>query len=112
MEEKDIQLKSIFGKWWEPVRKWFYPTWLLYELSIRFYDYAKAVLNYFIEYQEYFASYLGVGGSQITAVLCSVATFIICTFFLTVPSCYMLYYFFNRENLTATSFELKLKKYF
>lgn len=112
MEEKDKQLKSIFGKWWQPVRKWFYPTWLLYELSIRFYDYAIAVFNYLIENQEYFASYIGKVGSQISAVFCSVVTFIVCTAFLTLPACFLLYTFFKTENLTATQFEYQIKKYF
>mgnify|MGYP003631819726 CR=1 FL=1 len=112
MEEKNKQLKSIFGSWWEAVRKWFYPTWLLYELSIRFYDYAIAVYNYFIKQQDYLASYIGEIGALISAVFSSVATFIICTAFLTVPACFLLYRFFKTENLSATPFEDTIKKYF
>jgi hypothetical protein len=59
MEENNKQLKSIWGKWWEPIRKWFYPAWLLYELTVRFYENAIAVYNYFIEKQDSFDSYLG-----------------------------------------------------
>jgi len=36
MEEQNLQLKSIWGKWWEPIRKWFYPAWLIYETTVRF----------------------------------------------------------------------------
>ncbi|WP_343788201.1 hypothetical protein [Wandonia haliotis] len=112
MGEKNKQRKSIFGKWWEPVRKWFYPTWLLYELSIRFYDYAIAVHNYFIEHQDYLASYVGEISTQTLAIFCSVATFIICSAFLTMPACFLLYTFFKTENVSATPFEDKIKKYF
>ena len=112
MEENNKQLKSIWGKWWEPIRKWFYPTWLLYELTVRFNEYAIAVYNYFIEKQDYFNLYLGEIGTQISAVFCSVASFIICTFFLTVSTCFILYKFFKIENLTDTKFEKKLKTYF
>ncbi|MBW1298404.1 hypothetical protein GBO31_23090, partial [Aquimarina litoralis] len=40
MEEHSSKLKSIWGQWWEPFRKWLYPLWLLYETTIRFYEYA------------------------------------------------------------------------
>lgn len=112
MEDKNKQLKSIYGKWWEPVRKWFYPTWLFYELSIRFYDYALAVYNYILEQQDYFASYIGEIGTQISAFLFAITTFIICTAFLTVPVFFVLYKFFKTENLTVTTFEVSIKKYF
>lgn len=112
MEENNKQLKSIWGKWWEPIRKWFYPAWLLYELTVRFYENAIAVYNYFIEKQDSFDSYLGEIGTQTLAVFCSVATFVICTFFLTASTCFILYKFFKIENLTDTKFERKLKIYF
>ncbi|CAM3936840.1 MULTISPECIES: hypothetical protein [Flavobacterium] len=112
MEEKNKQLKSVWGKWWEPIRKWFYPNWLLYELSIRFYDYSIDVHNYFTDQQDYFASFIGEFGTQALAIFCSVATFVICTFFLTVFTCFVLYKFFKIENLTNTRFEEKTKKYF
>ncbi|GGX06623.1 hypothetical protein [Aquimarina muelleri] len=112
MKENNKQLISIFGKWWEPIRKWFYPTWLLYELSVRFYDYAVDVHNYFIEKQGYFVSYIGEIGTQTLAVFCSIATFVICTAFLTVSACFILYKFFKIKNLTDVKFEEKIKKYF
>lgn len=112
MEEKNSQLKSIIGKWWESVRKWFYPTWLLYELSIRFYDYAIAVHSYFIGRQNYFASYIGEVGCQISAIFFGLATFIICTAFLTLPASFLLYTFFRTKNLTTNHFEDQIKKYF
>jgi len=112
MEEKNKQLTSIFGKRWEPIRKWFYPIWLLYELSIRFHHYALAVAGSFKERQDYLTNYLGEMGTHSLTVFFSVATFIICTAFLTVPTCFLLYKFFKIENLTATQFEKKIKKYF
>ncbi|MEQ9165098.1 MAG: hypothetical protein RLO12_02480 [Fulvivirga sp.] len=112
MEEKNKQLKSVWGKWWEPIRKWFYPIWLLYELSIRFYDYSIDVHNYFTERQDYFASIIGEIGTQALALFCGVATLAICTFFLTASTCFILYKFFKVENLTNTRFEEKTKKYF
>jgi len=112
MEEKNKQLKSIWGKRWEPIRKWFYHAWLFYELSTRFYHYAVAVPDYFIEHQHYFVPYIGEIGFQISVGFCSVATFIICSAFLTVPTCFLLYRFFKTKNLTATAFEVKIKKYF
>lgn len=112
MEEKNKQLKSIWGKWWEPIRKWFYPTWLLYETSIRFYDYAQSVHNYFITQQDTMASYIREMGTQTLSIFCSVATFSICTAFLTLPVCFVLYKFFQTQNLTGTEFEEKIKTYF
>ena len=112
MEEKNNPQKSIFGKRWQTVRIWFYPIWLLYELSIRFYDYAIAAQNHFIELQARSALNLGKIGTNTLAMFCSVSTFIVCTAFLTVPSCFVLYKFFKIENLTTSQFEAKLKKYF
>lgn len=112
MEEKNKLQKSIYGKWWQAVRIWFYPIWLLYELSIRFYDYAIAVQNYFVELQDHSFLRFGEIGTNTLAMLCSVSTFIVCTAFLTVPASFVLYKFFKIENLTTSPFEAKLKKYF
>ncbi len=112
MEENTKQLKSIWGKWWEQFRKWFYPSWLLYETSIRFYDYTQSVHHYFTKQQDYTISYIGEIGTQILGIFCSVSTFIICTAFLTVPTCFLLYKFFKIENLTGTRFEEKIKPFF
>ena len=112
MEEKNNQLKSILGKWWEPIRKWFYPAWLIYETSIRFYEYAQSFHNYFIIQHDYITPYIGEIGAQAIDVFCRVATFSICTFFLTIPACFVLYKFFKTENLTGTQFEEKIKFYF
>ncbi len=107
MKEKNKQLKSVWGKWWESIRKWFYPAWLLYELSVRFYDYSEATYHYFIA-----QNYIDELGLQILAIFCSAVTFIICSLFLTVPTCFILYKFFKSGNLTDTPFEDKTKKYF
>jgi len=112
MEDKNKQKTQFFGKWWEPNRKWFYPTWLIYELSIRFYDYAIAVHQYFTQPPAFFASLLGEMDPQAFALLSSVFTFLICTIYLTVPSSYTLFKFFIIKNLTGNQFEDKMKKYF
>tara|TARA_R110000796_G_scaffold252637_1_gene389623 strand:- start:63299 stop:63637 length:339 start_codon:yes stop_codon:yes gene_type:complete len=112
MEENNRQLKSIWGKWWEPIRKWFYPAWLGYETSIRFYDYSLSVHQYFIKQKDDIASYIGETGTQALDMLSSVGTFIVCTLFLTVPACFVLYKFFKIENLTSSPFESKLKPIF
>ncbi|MDY8136124.1 hypothetical protein [Aquimarina sp. 2201CG5-10] len=112
MKDNHKQLKSIWGKWWEPLRKWFYPTWLLYETLIRFYGYTQSVYNYFIKQHHDIASYIGEIGSQALNIFCSAATFVICVFFLTVPACFILYKFFKIENLTSTQFEQKIKVFF
>lgn len=110
MEEKSKQVKSVWGKWWELIRKLFYPTWLFYELTIRFYDYSIDVHNYFTEQQHYLT--FGEITTQFLAIFCGVLTFVVCTFFLTIPACYILYKFFKIENLTNSRFEEKMKKYF
>lgn len=112
MEENNKQMPSIFGKWWVPVRKWFYPAWLVYELSLRFYGYSLGVQNYFMNHYDYLSSFLGHSGTSIITAFCVAATFILCFLFLTLPAGYVLYYFFKQENVTATRFEPKLKKYF
>lgn len=103
---------TIFGNRWEPIRKWLYPSWIFYELSIRFYEYAISIQSYLVGRHNLLAVYLGDIEMKTLALTFSLSTFIISTFFLTLPSCYVLYYFFKRENLTSTSFEIKLKKYF
>lgn len=112
MEENNKHLKSIWGKWWESFRKWFYPAWLIYETSIRFYDYAQSVHQYFIAQQDHLISYIGVLGTQALDLFCSVTTFAICSAFLTVPAGFVLYKLFNVDNLTGTRFEEKLKPIF
>ncbi|MEW7280149.1 hypothetical protein ABW636_16265 [Aquimarina sp. 2201CG1-2-11] len=112
MEKNNKQLQSIWGTWWEPIRKWFYPAWLLYETLVRFYEYTQSVYHYFLMEQEYTTPYIGEIGTQTLAIFYSVATFVICTAFLTVPTCFILYKFFNTDNLTGTRFELKMKRVF
>ncbi|WP_439490623.1 hypothetical protein [Algoriphagus sp.] len=112
MEENNKLPTSIWGKWWEPIRKWFYPGWLAYETSVRFYEYTKAVYHFFTRQQDFIAVYIGKIGSQTLTVFSSVATFAVCTAFLTVPACFVLYKFFKAENLTGTPFEEKLKPLF
>ncbi len=107
MEEQNKQLTSIWGKWWVSIRKWFYPAWLIYETTVRFYDYSEATYLFFIT-----QNYLEGLGSQILAVFCSITTFAICSFFLSVPTTFILYKFFKIENLSGTQFESKIKKYF
>ena len=108
MEKNNKQLKSIWGKWWESIRKCFYPAWLVYETSIRFYGYGQSVHDYFMMQQEY----VGEIGAQTSAIFFSVATFVICVAFLTLPAAFLLYQFFQIENLTSTLLEEKIKKYF
>ncbi len=108
MEKNNKQLKSIWGKWWASIRKWFYPAWLVYETSIRFYVYGQSVHDYFIMQQDF----VGGIGAEISAIIFSVATFVICSSFLTLPASFLLYQFFQTENLTSTWFEEKIKRYF
>ena len=107
MEEFNNQQRSVFGTWWEPIRKWFYPVWLLYETSIRFYEYAFGISLYIIKQQESIGEYI----AQILAITCGLATFLICTFYLTVPTCIILYKFFKEDKL-VNPFLYKIKKYF
>ncbi|MBD8489724.1 hypothetical protein IFO69_13285 [Echinicola sp. CAU 1574] len=110
MEENYRQLAPIWGSQWQAVRKWFYPAWLIYETSYRFYDYSISVYKYIEGYQESVFPILGETGTPILAAFCGMVTFAICTFFLTVPSSFMLYTFFKEDNLTETRFEEKLKR--
>ncbi|WP_272151445.1 hypothetical protein [Tenacibaculum aiptasiae] len=112
MENNNTQLKSIWGTWWEPIRKWFYPSWLIYETSIRFYSYSKPIYQYFIKQQVSISQYIGEIGTQVLGIFCSLSTFIICSVFLTLPASYLLFKVFKSENLTSTLFEQKLKSYF
>lgn len=107
MEEFNNQQKSVFGMWWKPIRKWFYPAWLIYETSIRFYEYALAVDKYFIELQDS----IGELFAQILAITCGLTTFLICTFYLTIPACITLYEFFKEDKPSAT-FLHRIKRYF
>ena len=112
MNEHNKQKKSIWGTWWAPHRVWFYPVWLIYEVSTRFYDYSKGVHGYFEKHQGDIAPYIGKIGSQVLDVLCSSVTFVGCSVFLTVPACFVLYKFFDEYNLTDTIFEEKIKVLF
>ncbi len=112
MGDNNKELKSIWGKWWAPIRKWFYPAWLIYETSVRFADYGQSVHTYFIKQQDYLGSYIGEIGAQSLALFCSMITFVICTLFLTVPACLILFNFFKVINLTRTRLEERLKPIF
>lgn len=112
MEENNKLPTSIWGAWWDPTRRWFYPGWLLYETSVRFYDYSQSVHHYFIRQQDSIAFYIGKFGTQTLAVLSSATTFAVCTAFLTVPACFALYQFFKTGNLTGSAFETKFKPWF
>lgn len=101
MEEMKIPLQSIWGKWWVPIRKWFYPLWLAYETLVRFYQYADSTHSYFS----------GLG-SPLLGTFCGISAFGICAAFLTLPACFVLYQFFSAENLTGSTIEAKLKPYF
>ncbi|WP_343854166.1 hypothetical protein [Algoriphagus jejuensis] len=112
MEENNKQPTSIWGKWWEPIRKWFYPSWLVYETSVHFYAYAKLVHHYFAGQQDHLVFYFGNTATGMLALFGSISTFAICTAFLTAPACFVLYHFFKKENLTGTIYEKRLKPIF
>lgn len=105
-------MKSIWGNRWEPIRKWFYPVWLAYETTIRFYDYGLAVHCYIQEHQGFIMRLLGKMSVAVVDVICSGGTFIVCSVFLTLPACYILFNFFKKENLTGSDLETKLKVIF
>ncbi|SIT16784.1 hypothetical protein SAMN05421761_1256 [Belliella pelovolcani] len=109
--EVNTQMHSIFGRWWIPIRKWFYPIWLFFELTIRFIDYSISVYDYLIAKPGYWVPFFGKTGLQNGAVICSISTFVICTIFLTVSACFVIYKFFETDNLTATLFEVKVKRF-
>ncbi len=106
--EENKDLKSIWGKWWIPIRKWFYSAWLICELSIRFYDYSQSIYLYFIRQLDVWGEII----TQTLAVISSIVIFSFCTFYLTIPACIILYKFFKDEALTKTRFEQNLKYYF
>lgn len=106
------QKKSIWGAWWVPHRIWFYPSWLIYETSSRFYDYSQGVHHYFENHQDNITPYVGGIGAQTLNIFCSGATFAGCSAFLTVPACFVLYKLFKEDNLTNTRFEEKMKRLF
>ncbi len=108
MEVNHKNLNSIWGQWWVPIRKWFYPTWLLYEVALRFYGYSLAIHEYFLQ-QEWIADNISKFGTRFLISFCSIATFIICNTFLTLPACFVLFAFLTKENLTGYQFEKKLK---
>ncbi|TYA84389.1 hypothetical protein [Seonamhaeicola marinus] len=110
MEAQNKQLESIWGKWWEPLRKWFYPAWLIYETFIRFYSYSEDVYNYLLNKQELIVSYIGKIGAQILSLFCTSLTFLICIVFLTVPTSFVLFRFFKSYNMTGTKLENRFKK--
>lgn len=98
MEERNKQLHSIWGKWWVPIRKWFYPSWLLYETSYRFYDYAESVHPYVINQLEGIEVYIKEIGLQILAAISSIATFAICIRFFNGASLFsFVLLFYNKE---------------
>lgn len=100
---------SIWGNWWIPVRKWFYPAWLCYETTYRFYDYALGTYEYVAQPSSQLLALLGSVATHGLALLCSTITFLICSAFLTVPACIILYHFFNTVDLTGTALEQKMK---
>lgn len=106
------QNRSIWGNWWEPFRKWVYPAWLLYEVSIRFYDYAWTAYRYIIKLLSQTAPWLGSIATQVLSITGSLLTFVLCTAFMSVPTCLILYKFFKVNNLTSTRFERRMKVYF
>ncbi|GEM_PF-1530755 len=112
IEKHTSYQQSIWGKWWVPIRKWFYPAWLVYETSVRFYEYTKAVHLYFEEQYDHLFSSIGAIGARSLDLLCSAITFTGCTIFLTVPAGFVLYRFFKVDNLTDTRLEARFKKIF
>jgi len=108
MEESKIHLKSIWGRRWEPIRKWFYPAWLFYETTVRFYDYALSAYQY-VKIQE---DYIGDLAAQVFSISASICTFLICFVFLTIPGCFALFKFFRSETTDNASFESQIKKFF
>lgn len=112
MKEKNHEQASIWGKWWLPVRKWFYSIWLGYELTTRFYEYALSVHSYFQSEHDYLAAQMGNMGHQLLDLFCSVSTFVVCTIYLTIPACYVLFRFFQEKKPTQTRFEARFKRIF
>jgi len=108
MENNRKHLISIWGKRWEPIRKWFYPIWLFYETTERFYEYALSVYHLFEHQQDD----IGEVTAQVLSIIASVCTFLICFAFLTIPACIALFKFFTSEKTYNAPFERQLKRYF
>lgn len=109
MEENSKHKYPIWGKWWASFRKWFYPVWLAYESSIRFYEYAVAAHSYCIDQQDFLSNYIGKFGTHALGIFCGAASFAICSLYLTLPACLAIFRFFKEESLTNTVLEEKLK---
>jgi hypothetical protein len=110
MEEQSKPIQSVWGKWWMPVRKWFYPTWLTYEASYRFYDYSATVYHYIATQQKSISPFIGTLGTKVLGTISCLATFVICTLFLTIPASYLLYNFLDGKKTTTKRFEQQLKR--
>ena len=106
------QKQSIWGSWWTSIRKWFYPAWLMYETTYRFYDYALGTYSYIGTYQTGIYSNLGHAAFETFNICCSVLVFVICFVYLTIPGCLVLYKYFDKELGPLSSFEHKLKMIF
>ncbi|SFS93158.1 hypothetical protein SAMN04487906_2174 [Zhouia amylolytica] len=111
MEATNKQLTSIWGPWWVPVRRWFYPAWLIYETSCRFYNYSIDVYLYIHHSQGGITTYIGDTATQVLAILGGLATFLICTAFLTAPTSFILFKFFEKEGLTGSILETQIKRF-
>lgn len=112
MANQNSNLKSFLGPYWSSFRKWFYPAWLIYETSYRFYGYSLGVHEYLSVSQDSISVYIGAFGADALSLFCSVSTFLICTLFLTVPACVLLFQLFVHRNLTGLQIEERIKFYF
>ncbi|NVK03444.1 MAG: hypothetical protein HWD92_01420 [Flavobacteriia bacterium] len=111
MANTAFSIPSFFGPYWSKFRKWFYPAWLVYETTVRFLAYSSDVSSYFTAQSDAIAEWSGAVGASIITTSSSVLTFLVCSAFLTVPAAYLLYAFFNTQNLTSSSIESKFKYY-
>jgi hypothetical protein len=102
--------KSIWGEWWTGKRKWVYPAWLAYEATARIHDYAMSVHEYLEEHHYDIASYVGNFGSRSLDFILTNATFTGCELMLTAPACLAVYKFFEKDNLTDTALEERIKR--
>lgn len=98
---------SIYGKAWANFRKWFYAAWLIYETVFRFYDYAHSTYTFTLEQTDRFGSLT----SEVLATSSGLLCFLICAFFLTVPTTYLIFTFFEDREFIQNPNIQKLRYY-
>lgn len=107
MDDRIIITRSFYGSWWTSFRKYFYTAWFVYEISLRFYDYALDTQNFILMNVSFHSNDQSIWLGMVLGGL----TFVVCLFFLGYPGAIAIYKYFSKTEVEGGNVEKRIIRF-